>query len=165
MKTIIVTGTPGTGKSTVARRLAKETGYRYLDVRRFIQTKNIAEGYDKRRKTHIIDVKKLSNALIKELKAREAKEAGFIIDSHLSHYLPRKNVDLCIVAKCGVGELNKRLKRRGYSKRKIEENLQSEIFDICLHDAEERGHKIKIVDTTRGFEFSDIKIKNAGRKG
>ena len=56
-----------------------------------------------------------------------------IIDSHLSHYLPRKYVDLCIVTKCDIKVLKNRLKNKKYSKSKVRENLDAEIFDICLN--------------------------------
>jgi len=77
------------------------------------------------------------------------KNNNIIIDSHLSHYLPKKYVDLCIVIKCDIKELKKRLEKRKYSKIKIRENLDSEIFDICLVEAKENKHKIIIVDTTK----------------
>ena len=72
-----------------------------------------------------------------------------MIDSHLSHYLPPKYVSLCIVTKCELKNLEKRLKKRGYVQTKIRENLDCEIFDICLNEAKENKHKIKIVDTTK----------------
>ena len=44
-------------------------------------------------------------------------------------------------------DLKKRLEKRGYSKQKIRENMDAEIFDVCLNEAKEEGHKIKIVRT------------------
>ena len=82
-----------------------------------------------------------------------------IIDSHLSHYLPRKYVDLCIVTKCDIKELNKRLKKKKYNKSKIQENLQAEIFDICLNEAREGKHKIAIVNTTKHFNINSLAKK------
>ena len=67
----------------------------------------------------------------------------------MSHYLPKKYVDLCIVTKCGLKKLKKRLEKRKYNKKKIRENLDCEIFDICLNEAMEKGHKVKIVDTSK----------------
>jgi adenylate kinase len=72
--------------------------------------------------------------------------------------LPKKYVDLCIVTKCGLKTLEKRLKKRGYKKQKIRENLDCEIFDICLNEAKEKGHNIKIIDTTAGIDIAKIKI-------
>ena len=182
MKTITVTGTPCTGKTSLAKTLAKKLNFYYIDVNRIIKKYNIAEGYDKKRKTKIVDVNKLNKALIKEIetikknsliqknnfkypkksvniknsiknesiKNKKIKN-GIIIDSHLSHYLPKKYVDLCIVAKCNIKELKRRLERRGYDKNKVRGNLDAEIFDVCLSEAKEMKHKVFTIDTTYGI--------------
>ena len=189
MKTIAVTGTPGTGKTTIAKKLAKRLDFYYLDVNRFIKRNKLYEGYDKRRKTKIVDVRKLNKALmgfikffknknienasllkarstrtliklnikkITNIKKNKQKIKGIIIDSHLSHYLPRRYVDFCIVAKCDIKELNKRLKNKKFNKNKIQENLQSEIFDICHNEAIRRKHKVIIADTAKSFNISSL---------
>ncbi len=150
MRVIIVTGTPGSGKTTLARKLANKLDIQYLDVNHLISQKKLEQGYDKKRKAKIIDTKKLSKALLQEIKqTKKAKKChGLVIDSHLSHYLPSKHVDICIVTKCDLKELQKRLKKRKYSKAKIRENLDAEIFDVCLQEAKGLDHKIVVFDTT-----------------
>jgi adenylate kinase len=150
---IIVSGTPGTGKTTVSKALAKKIKYTYLDVSQLIKENKIADSYDKRKKCYVVDIKKLNKALISIIK----KNKNIIIDSHLSHYLPKKYVDFCIITKCNLKELEKRLKKKEYSKTKIRENLDCEIFDICLNEAIEAGHKIIIVDTTKKVNLNKIK--------
>ena len=81
---------------------------------------------------------------------------GLVIDSHLSHYLPKKYVDLCIVVKCELKELERRLKKKKYSKDKVKENLDAEIFDVCLSEARENKHKILVVDTTKSINIDSI---------
>lgn len=142
---IIVTGTPGTGKTTLAKKIAKNKNLKYVDVSKLIKENNLSDGFDKKRNCDIIDIKKLNKELIKIIK----KEKNIIIDSHLSHYLPRKYVDLCIVTKCTLKTLEKRLKKRGYKKSKIRENLDAEIFDTCRTEAEEKSHKVKVVWTDK----------------
>ena len=105
-----------------------------------------------------LSIKKYLNTKIKSNK----KFKGIIIDSHISHHLPKKYVDICIVSKCGIKELNKRLKRKKFHKSKIRENLQAEIFDICLNEAKEKKHKIVIVNTTKGFNIGAIVKKLGG---
>src|SRR3989338_4836918 len=106
MKVIIVTGTPGTGKTAVAKRIAKEKGYKYVDVKKIIEENKLKEKYDKKRQTYDVDVKKLNIILIKKIseeksktqerqslsgrrkcKAFSCETKGIVIDSHLSHYL------------------------------------------------------------------------------
>ena len=158
MKTIIITGSVGTGKTTLAKRLMKELNYPLLEISKFIKEKKLSDYYDKKRKCKVVDTKKLNKEIIKEISKikKEHSPKGIIIDSHLSHYLPKKHVDLCIVTKCKIEKLKKRLKKRKYSKLKIKENLECEIFDVCLNEAKEKKHNIILVDTTKKFNTAQI---------
>lgn len=140
---IIVTGTPGTGKTTIARILAKEKSYMYIDVNSLIKKKKWYEYYDRKRKCYVVDDKKIA----KKLEDLIRKNNKVVIDSHLSHYVNPKYIEYCVVTKCSLKTLEKRLKKRHYSKEKIRENLDSEIFDICLTEAKERKHKVKVIIT------------------
>ena len=51
MKVIIITGTPGTGKTTLAKIIAKDFNYEYIDVNKIINKYKIVQAYDKKRKT------------------------------------------------------------------------------------------------------------------
>src|SRR3989338_5751172 len=128
----IVTGTPGTWKTTVAMAVAMRTNAVYIDVNSVIKTNKLREGYDKKRRAAIIDTEKLNKILIKIIEEAKKKKVSLVIDSHLSHYLPKKWVDVCIVTKTSLKKLKQRLKKRGYHKAKIKENLECEIFDVCL---------------------------------
>jgi len=87
-----------------------------------------------------------------------------IIDSHITHLLPKKRVDLCIILTCSnLKKLEGRLKERMYSKKKIRENLDAEIFQICLMEAQENGHKVITFDTSKKIsqkEFIEKITKN-----
>ena len=87
----------------------------------------------------------MSDAFVKLIKTKK----NLVIDSHMSHCIPSKYIDVCIVTKCNLKVLKKRLEKKGYSKEKVRENLDAEIFDVCLTEAEEAGHKLLIVDTTK----------------
>jgi len=148
MKVIIVTGTPGTGKTVVAKRIAREKECKYFDVNDIIKKKKLYDSYDRRMKSFNVDIKKLNKFLVKLIGEEKKKKTKCIVfDSHLTHYLPASYVDLCIVTKTNLKKLKKRLEKRKYSKQKIRENLDAEIFDVCLNEAKEAGHKVKIVET------------------
>ena len=152
MQVIAVSGSVGSGKTTVAKRLAKQKGYRYINAKQIIEKNKLKEKYDRKRQTYDVDVKRLNRVLIKliESSKKDKKIKGLVIDSHLSHYLPGKYIDLCIITACSnLKELEKRLKKRGYSKAKIDENIECEIMKVCLMEAKEAGHKIKVVETRK----------------
>lgn len=145
MAIIIITGTPATGKTSLAKELAKKMRYRYIDVNKVIKKNRLVEFYDKKRKTNVVDEKKLSKALIELIK----KRGNLVIDSHMAQCIPAKYVDLCIVVKCDdLKVLKKRLEKKKYPAEKIRENMDAEIFDVCLAEATEAGHKVLVVDSS-----------------
>jgi adenylate kinase len=145
MKAIVVSGTPGTGKTGISKLISRKLEYKYVDVKKLIKKNKLSDGYDNEKKCEIVDAKKLSRFLVKFIKK---SNQNLIIDSHLAHYLPKKYVDMCIITKCNLKELKKRLEKRKYSREKIRENLDSEIFEICVNEAAEKGHSVIILDTT-----------------
>lgn len=157
MAVIIISGTPGTGKTALARLIEKRLRYERIDVNNLVAAKRLSEGYDKKRGCQIVDTDKLNKELIRIIGSSKSK--NLVIDSHLSHYLPPKYVDLCIVAKCSLKELKRRLDKRYKDKAKVRENLESEIFDICYNEAKELGHRVFVVDTSKKVDFARIKAK------
>ncbi|MEK6936656.1 MAG: AAA family ATPase [Nanoarchaeota archaeon] len=154
MKIIIVSGTPGTGKTRVAKLISENSIYKYLNINKLIKKNKIYDSYDKKRKCYVVDEKKLSKFLINYIKK---SKSNLILDSHLSHFLPKKYIKLCIITKCSLKRLKKRLKKRKYNKLKIKENLESEIFNTCLSEALKNKHKVIVIDTTKGVKHINIK--------
>lgn len=155
---IVVTGTPGTGKTTFSKKLAKETGAEYLDVSELIKDKNLSEGYDEERQCEIIDTDRLVETILKVC----SDGRSYIVDSHLSHYLPPAEIKICIVTKCGLKELRSRLEARGYKESKIKENMEAEIFDVCRIEALESGHKVLVVETDKDYDVSILSATITG---
>jgi len=145
-KAIIVSGSVGAGKTTFAKKLAGKLKAEYVDVNSLVEEYKLSKSYDKKRKSKIVDADNLNKVLIGLIKKSKRK---LVIDGHLSHYLPKKYAEKCYIIKCDLKTLKKRLEQRKYSKAKIRENLDAEIFDVCLVEAKEIGHKIKIVDSAR----------------
>lgn len=144
-KIIIITGSVGAGKTTLAKKYSKK-GYQHIDANIIVKKHKLHEGYDKKTKSYIVDEKKLARYLEKIIKKARKDNQKLVIDSHLSHYIKPKFVDLCIVVTCNLKKLYKRLAKRGYSKQKIQDNMTCEIMETCLIEAQEHGHKIKKVD-------------------
>lgn len=81
MKVIVVTGTPGTGKTTIAKKISKQKGYLYVDVKKLIKNFKLNEKFDKNRKSWIVDVKKLDKILVGVIKTcKFDKLKGVVFD-------------------------------------------------------------------------------------
>ncbi len=140
-KLIIIAGTPGTGKSTLAKLIAK-LGYVRLDLHHHYQQLSI--GYNQKKQSYDIDYKKFEKLVKEKLK----EHPKIVLDSHIAHLLPPKLVSTCIVLTCtNLKELKKRLQKRKYPLAKIRENLDSEIFQICLTEAQK--HHPLVFDTAK----------------
>ena len=59
---ICISGTPGTGKSSVGRAVSKLTGLKLIEANDFARANKLVIGHDKRRKSLIIDTKGLKEA-------------------------------------------------------------------------------------------------------
>ena len=148
---IIISGTPGTGKTTLAKRLSKALKYEHLLLKPII--KRISDGYDFSKQCYVVDVKDLNKEVIKVVKGKK----DVIIANHLIHNLPARYVDLCIITKCSnLLKLKKRLEDKKYKKKKVEENIQCEIFDICLEQARKKKHNVLVVDTCSRFSIKNL---------
>jgi len=143
-KAIIVSGSVGAGKTTFAKNLAGKLNAKYVSINDVVDKYKISKSYDKKRKSKIVEVDKLNKILVGLINKSRKK---LVIDGHLSHYLPKRYVERCYIVKCELKELEKRLEKRGYSNANVRENLDAEIFDVCLEEAKEMKHKINVIDT------------------
>ncbi len=140
-----VTGTPGCGKTQFAKKLAAHKKLRYVPLHEILHRERLYVSYDRQMGSYAYREKRVERFLIGLITAARKLGEGLVIDGHLSHCVPRQYVDQCFVVTCDVKTLKRRLRRRGYSERKIRENLDAEILDVCLVEARERGHKVTIV--------------------
>lgn len=131
---IVLTGTPGTGKTSVAEELDYET----IHLTEFLDEKDIGTKKDGERE---VDTEEVVEALEEAIDV----EKDVLVEGHLTHHLP---ADYCIVLRCRPDELRERLSERDYSDEKIEENVEAEVLDIILSEAAGQQDKIIEIDTT-----------------
>ncbi|MHA1616468.1 MAG: adenylate kinase family protein [Candidatus Njordarchaeales archaeon] len=142
---ILICGTPGTGKTTIANEL-KKYGFKVIHLGDFVIKEKLYMGYDKKRKTYIIDPEKVVEKLRNMQK--NSKEP-LIVEGVGAEIVPKELVEVCFVLICEPKELRKRLEAKGYPPEKIEENLEAERMSIILGEAlDNYGEKTVVIDTT-----------------
>lgn len=146
LKVVYITGSPGTGKTNAAKRLARLLGGNHLELGEIARRRGFTLGYDQERGCPILNELKLSQFLRGELS--KAKNP-LILEAHFSAKLPSSIKPWVFVLRCNPETLARRLRSRGYPKRKIAENIWAEILDFCLQEALDRfgAGRIHEVDT------------------
>lgn len=134
---VALTGTPGTGKTSVALRLS-ELGEAVLDLGRYSGDERFDCGEDPLRPgTRVLDEEKLSDflseSLVEELGLAVPYAGPVFVDSHFSHQL--LCVDRVIVLRLAPSVLRERLERRGWTEEKVRENIEAEALDVILAEA------------------------------
>ena len=133
-KIILITGTPGVGKSVISKALSERLNAHYIDLTEFVKDNDLTLSYDEDRRTFIVDEEKVSECLEKFIKG--LKESYIVIDGHYSVFVisPEQVYKVFVLRRHPV-ELKNILLERGYDEKKVSENLASEILDVCLIDA------------------------------
>jgi len=147
-KIIIVTGTPGVGKTRLANGIGKRTGLPVLSLSEFVKKDRLYTSFDRRRQSYVIDRRK-----VREFLRTLSKQAtnGLVIDTHIVDQLVPKNLkSTVIVLRLDPMRLSKRLRRRGWKKSKVWENVEAELIDLCLFDAIKAlgNRKVHEIDST-----------------
>jgi adenylate kinase len=139
---VVITGNPGVGKHTLAKKISSELGFSIVDLNQIAISKGIAE---KNQGTFDVDVNKLSRIVKKMLKNNT------IVVGHLAPYVvPRKQVKFALVLRKNPYKLSLVYKKRKYAKKKALENLGSEILGVIAYDTIARfgSSKVYQIDTT-----------------
>merc|ERR1712168_1441417 len=129
---ILISGTPGTGKTTLGKELAQRSNLNYINISEFAKEEELFEGYDEKRECQIID----EDRVVDELESKIG-EGGNIVDYHGSEFFPERWFDAVFVLRTDNTLLYERLEARDYSREKVEENVQCEIFQTLLEEARE----------------------------
>ncbi len=134
---VALTGTPGTGKSAVARVL-ESRGWPVVALDRLLRSDRHFLPRDRTRRTRVVDLGKVGRDLGRLLPPHGGP---VILVSHLAHLLPVRE---SFVLRCRPGVLGTRLRRRGWSKAKVTENVAAEALDVILWEAVARLGKAHV---------------------
>ena len=146
---VALTGTPGTGKTTVCEFIKEHSlyraKYRIIDLHKLIMDEKLYTGRDESRDTYIADMERLKTR-VAELIKQTPVGMDTILEGHISHYLP---ADVIIVLRASPIALRKRLgKRREYSYGKVKENSDAEALDVILVESVESSDRVFEINTT-----------------
>jgi adenylate kinase len=141
---IALTGTPGVGKTSLARAL-REEAVSVVDGKRFANAHGCVVGYDRFRRSRIVDVRRVGAALRRMAPSDEVR----LLESHWAHEVP--GVDAAIVLRVHPATLARRLARRRYPRAKVRENLEAEAIDLIVQECVRRFGKRRVaqLDATR----------------
>lgn len=165
---IVITGTPGVGKTATAKALTSRLNASYIGINELVRDENLVAHLDEDRGTLVADMTRLVER-VNELLDRADRDQ--VIDGHYAHDVV--HVDRAthvFVLRRHPSELRTLLAKRGYREDKILENLNSEILDVCLIEALER-HGVGRVDeidtssvTVEETVESMLSVINGGRE-
>jgi adenylate kinase len=134
---ILVTGTPGVGKTATASLLAASLGLRHINVGELIAQHKCYDGYDNELDTHILDEDKLLDLMESIFQNFAMEGIGIVADYHTCELFPERWFDLILVLRVTTDVLFDRLTERGYNEKKRGENLEAEIMQVVLDEARE----------------------------
>ncbi len=117
-----ITGSPGTGKKTIARDLSENMNVDVFDINKFIIENNLAE-YEEGQLI-VNNLKDVRERIDNEFIGKE-----FIVIGHLlPEVIPKETLLKVIVLRCEPDILIDRYKERDYDELKIKDNLVSELI-------------------------------------
>ena len=133
-KAIVISGVPGSGKTSTALLLSTILGAQYVNLSTLSAVSCLLESYDGSRDTYVIREELLVSLLDNII---SNSKTPVVIDSHYGELVPSRHVAIVIVLRIHPEELLRRLlkERRWWTPRKIAENVAAELMGSCTNNA------------------------------
>lgn len=164
---IIITGTPGAGKTTVAKELAARLSAELMSIGELVKRENLVAERDEERGTVVADIKRLRTR-VKTLLRKVKKD--IVVEGHYAYDVVSKSANPYVfVLRRDPHDLEAALRRRGYDERKISENVAAEVLDVCLIGAmrrfgRDRLDEIEVTHMDVGMVVDEILAVLRGEK-
>ncbi|TNJ27578.1 adenylate kinase [Giardia muris] len=136
---LLITGVPGVGKTALSQRLiGRHPEYVYVNVSELAITEGFTEGYDQAFDTAMVDEERLLDALEEIVSQNKC----LIVDHHSCGRFAVRWFDAVLLLHASTDRLHARLVERGYSERKIRENIEAEILMVTEEDVDDFGDRV-----------------------
>ena len=150
---ILVTGTPATGKTSMAQLLAQELGLRHIEVGKVVKEERFFTSYDEEFDT--CDIEEDDEDRLVDFLEPLMVEGGVVADYHSCELFPERWFSVVVVLRASTEVLFERLTGRGYSERKRDENMEAEIVGFVEEEA--RGaYREEIVHVRENNNLDDM---------
>ncbi|MCZ3366580.1 MULTISPECIES: adenylate kinase family protein [Methanobacterium] len=144
---ILITGTPGVGKTTVSSILVEKIDAYLVNINELVDEKHLYNGIDEERGYKIVDLDALFNEMDEIIREVDGPDRYVVVEGHLSHLF--ENSDIVIVLRANPDVLRDRMKIKGWKAAKIRENIEAEAIDVCSYEAFQiHGDKVNEIDTS-----------------
>lgn len=140
LQILLLSGSPGTGKTAGAKYLEQKYGWKRISLTEFVVEHHLYEQEDPDRDTKIIDEDAVEIAVRKYC---DTIDGTLVIEGHYADLFEFPEIKLAIIIRCHPNVLQKRLSERKYSKKKIKENIQAEILGDCTSYMLEKDGLVK----------------------
>ena len=159
---IIITGSPGVGKTSAARSLGKKLGCQVLNEKQIALEQKIGK-WNPKEDELVIPLEPYAKALNRLF----LEKKNVVIEGHLLCEL-KARPDFVVLIRVHPELLEGRLHLRNYSEEKVQDNVFCEGIDYCKKHVERNYPKGKIVEIESGKtikETLDRIIKGLKEKG
>lgn len=140
---ILITGTPGCGKTTTCEMVCNATGLAHMNVGDIVKTFNCHQGRDATFDCLLLDDEKVrerfpfqttasdrvSSQLLSVI-TPQLQKGGNVCDFHTPYVFPEELIDIVLVLRTDNTILYNRLEQRRYAQNKISENIEAEIMQV-----------------------------------
>ncbi|MFX1241692.1 MAG: adenylate kinase family protein [Promethearchaeota archaeon] len=134
MKNIIISGTPGCGKTSVAKEIINLLPAKMISLNDLAISDDFSFEYDEERKTYLVDFEVFLPYVLKKIdEIKYTKSKYLVIEGHFSDIIPDNFIDYAFILRCDPDVLYTRLEQKNYSQAKIIENIQAEILGNCVN--------------------------------
>ena len=143
---ILVTGTPGTGKTTISLALSKKLGVPYINLNELILASGQVSWNQLSNTFDVLDPEKVSAMLNEEVR----KISGCVCETLAIELLDSSIIDKVVILRRDPYLLWNELQKRGWPLSKVASNVLSELLNVISYAARDLfDGKVIEVDTSK----------------